>query len=122
MTFGMNNTVNPTPEFKRNIKPLVKKYRTLKETITKLERDLIENPYLGESYGQGIYKVRITNESKGKGKSGGFRVIYYHLTKTENGIAMLLLSIFDKSARSTITKQEAIKILSNTLQEYLPEK
>ncbi|MDB5115404.1 MAG: hypothetical protein JWQ79_896 [Mucilaginibacter sp.] len=114
MIFGMNNTVNPTPEFKRNIKPLAKKYKTLRATIEKLASDLINNPYLGESYGQGIYKVRVTDESKGKGKSGGFRVIYYHLTKTEDGINMLLLSIFDKSEKSTITKQEAIKILADT--------
>jgi len=113
----MSNTVNPTQEFKRNIKPLAKKYRTLKDTITKLEKDLIENPYLGESYGQGIYKIRIADESKGKGKSGGFRIIYYHLSETEEGIAMLLISIFDKSEKSTITKQEAIKILSATLHE-----
>ncbi|MGF7082523.1 mRNA-degrading endonuclease RelE of RelBE toxin-antitoxin system [Mucilaginibacter sp. UYCu711] len=69
MTFGMSNSINPTPEFKRNIKPLANKYRTLKATITKLEKDLIDNPYLGESYGQGIYKIRIADESKGKGKS-----------------------------------------------------
>jgi mRNA-degrading endonuclease RelE of RelBE toxin-antitoxin system len=115
MIFGMSNTVNPTPEFKRNIKPLSKKYRTLRETIEKLESDLINNPYLGESYGHGIYKVRISDQSKGKGKSGGFRVIYYHLDVTEQGIAMLLLSIFDKSEKSTITKQEALKILADTL-------
>ena len=98
----MSNTVNPTPEFKRDLKPLSKKYKTLKETILKLEQDLIENPYMGESYGQGIYKVRISDESKGKGKSGGFRVIYYHLNRTKEGIEMLLLNIFDKSETSTI--------------------
>jgi mRNA-degrading endonuclease RelE of RelBE toxin-antitoxin system len=115
MIFGMSNTVNPTPEFKRNIKPLAKKYRTLRETIEKLEGDLINNPYLGESYGHGIYKIRISDQSKGKGKRGGFRVIYYHLNVTQQGIAMLLLSIFDKSEKSTITKQEALKILADTL-------
>ena len=52
---------------------------------------------MGESYGQGIYKVRISDESKGKGKSGGFRVMYYHLSKSKEGIEMLLLNIFDKS-------------------------
>lgn len=102
MIFGMSNAVNPTPEFKRDLKPLSKKYKTLKETILKLEQDLIENPYMGESYGQGIYKVRISDESKGKGKSGGFRVIYYHLNRTKEGIEMLLLNIFDKSETSTI--------------------
>ncbi|MCR8558381.1 type II toxin-antitoxin system RelE/ParE family toxin [Mucilaginibacter sp. BJC16-A38] len=115
----MNNTVNPTPEFKRDLKPLSKKYKTLKETILKLEQDLIENPYLGESYGQGIYKVRVADGSKGKGKSGGFRVIYYHLNKTKDGIAMLLLNIFDKSETSTIKKIDAVKQLKAIIQEYL---
>jgi len=114
----MSNTVNPTPEFKRDLKPLLKKYRTLKETIIKLEGDLIRDPYLGESYGQGIYKTRITDKSKGKGKSGGFRVIYYHLHKTEKGIEMLLLNIFDKSEMSTIKKDEAVKRLKEILKEY----
>ena len=50
------NRVYPTPEFKRDIKPLLKKYRTLKETISNLEKDLINDPFLGESYGQGILK------------------------------------------------------------------
>ena len=113
----MSNTVRPAPEFKRNIKPLAKKYHTLKKTIEQLENDLIINPYLGESYGSGIYKVRVSDESKGKGKSGGFRVVYYHLNKTDKGIDMLLLIIFDKSERSTIKKDEAIKILLATLKE-----
>lgn len=118
MTFGMSNIVRPTPEFKRDLKPLTKKYKTLKETILQLERDLIKNPYLGESYGQGIYKVRISDESKGKGKSGGFRVIYYHLSKTDEGIEMLLINIFDKSELSTIKKIDAVRQLKAILKEY----
>ena len=115
----MNNTVNPIPEFKRDIKPLLKKYKTLKESILKLESDLKENPFLGDAYGQGVYKIRVADESKGKGKSGGFRVLYYHLSKTPQGIEILLLNIFDKSERSTIKKSEAVKRLKEIVQEYL---
>jgi mRNA-degrading endonuclease RelE of RelBE toxin-antitoxin system len=114
----MSNTVKPTPEFKRDLKPLLKKYKTLKETILVLEKDLIQNPYLGESYGQGLYKVRISDKSKGKGKSGGFRVLYYHLSKTDEGIEMLLLNIFDKSELSTIKKIDAVQRLKEILREY----
>jgi len=115
----MSNTVSPTPEFKRDLKPLSKKHKTLKETIQQLERDLIENPYLGESYGKGIYKVRLSDKSKGKGKSGGFRVLYYHLAITKEGIQMLLLNIFDKSEKSTIKKIDAVKQLNDIVNEYL---
>lgn len=113
----MSNTVRPTSEFKPDLKPLTKKYHTIRETIEQLERELIHNPFLGESYGSGLYKVRVADKSKGKGKSGGFRVIYYHLTQTEQGIDMLLISIFDKSEKSTIKKDEAIKLLASTLKE-----
>ena len=118
MTFGMSNSIKPTPEFKRDLKPLLKKYRTLKETILSLEQALVKNPYLGESYGQGIYKIRIADESKGKGKSGGFRILYYHLTKTEQGIEMLFLNIIDKSEIVTIKKADAVKQLKEILKEY----
>jgi mRNA-degrading endonuclease RelE of RelBE toxin-antitoxin system len=114
----MINTVKPTPEFKRDLKPLLKKYRTLKETVLDLEKQLINNPYFGESYGQGIYKVRVADGSKGKGKSGGFRVLYYHLNKTDDGIEMLLLNIIDKSEVSTIKKSDAVKRLREILKEY----
>jgi hypothetical protein len=74
---------------------------------------------LGESYGQSIYKVRISDKSKGKGKSGGLRVLYYHLSITKEGIEMLLLNIFDKSETSTIKKVDAVKQLNDILKEYL---
>ena len=118
MTFGMTNTVKPTAEFKRNLKPLLKKYHTLKNTVLNLEESLVENPWLGESYGHGIYKVRIADQSKGKGKSGGFRVLYYHLSATAEGVEMLLISIFDKSDIGTIKKADAVKQLRNILKEH----
>ena len=37
--------------------------------------ELKENPYLGVSLGHGMRKVRMQISSKGKGKSGGARVI-----------------------------------------------
>ena len=82
----------------------------LKKAIKEMENGLFE-----ANLGSGLYKKRVA--LLGKGKSGGFRVIYYHLNKTEKGIDMLLLSIFDKSERSTIKKDEAIKILISTLKE-----
>jgi mRNA-degrading endonuclease RelE of RelBE toxin-antitoxin system len=110
MIFGMNNIVYYSPEFKRSLKPLAKKYFSLKETIQTLEGDLKLNPYLGESYGDGIYKVRCADQSKGKGKSGGFRVIYYMLREEPEGVEIVLVTIFDKTERSTYTKKAAMAI------------
>jgi hypothetical protein len=65
------NSVLFSAEFKRKAKPLVKKYPTLKGNIDNLNNELIKNPFLGESYGSGVYKIRLADESKGKGKRGG---------------------------------------------------
>lgn len=43
-----------------------------------LEKELIVNPKLGADLGNGIFKIRLAVKSKGKGKSGGYRVITYH--------------------------------------------
>lgn len=111
------NSVQASPFFKRKIKPLVKKYHTLKESILNLGKELIKNPYLGESYGSNIYKIRLADESKGKGKSGGFRVLYYLTTKYEDRIIITLLTIYSKSEVNTISKKEADQILKQAIDE-----
>jgi mRNA-degrading endonuclease RelE of RelBE toxin-antitoxin system len=118
----MTNIVEISPEFKRDIKPLAKKYHTLRKSVEDLHTALIENPYLGVSYGNGMFKFRLSDESKGTGKSGGFRVMYYHLEKTENGIIILLTNIYDKSEVGTIKKQDAIRQLNDIIKEYQAKK
>jgi mRNA-degrading endonuclease RelE of RelBE toxin-antitoxin system len=112
----MNNSVIYSPEFRKNLKPLAKKYNTLKDSVKSLETELIKNPRLGESYGDKIYKVRWGDKSKGKGKSGGFRVVYYLLRESENGTEILLLTIFDKSEADTIEKKAAVKLKDYVLE------
>jgi len=114
----MTNIVEVSPGFKRDIKPLAKKYHSLKQSVEGLAKSLIENPYLGTSYGNGIFKVRLADESKGSGKSGGFRVLYYHLEKTDKGITILLTNIYNKSEVGTIKKADAIKQLNDIIKEY----
>jgi mRNA-degrading endonuclease RelE of RelBE toxin-antitoxin system len=105
------------PEFGRAIKPLSKKYHTLKESVKQLEYDLTENPFLGDSYGDNIYKVRLSDPSKNTGKSGGFRVFYYHLTVDQytNEIDLLFITIINKSEESTIKKSVISKLKDSIL-------
>lgn len=117
----MTNTVSVSHAFKREVKPLAKKYLTLRESVDRLIEDLIKDPYLGEDYGHGLFKVRLSDESKGKGKRGGFRVMYYHLNITKDKIDVLLLSIYNKSEQSTIKKSDALKRLKGILDEYKRE-
>ena len=114
----MTNTVSASNTFNRDAKPLLKKYKTLKNSLEELIDNLINDPFLGSPCGNDIYKVRLSDPSKGGGKSGGFRVMYYHLNKTEAGIEILLMFIYDKSEKSTIKKNEAVKRLKDILNEH----
>lgn len=86
-----------TAEFKRQIKRLKKKYASLQDDYANLLSELQENPYIGVELGKGIRKVRMAIASKGKGKSGGARVITYCIESNQDEITIDLLTIYDKS-------------------------
>ncbi len=105
----MNYKVIPTPRFKRQAKKLLKKYSSLSAELLAFERDLMVNPAQGQSLGQNAYKVRVAVKSKGKGKSGGLRVITYLITEEQE---IYLLTIYDKSEMENVdnkTLKEMIK-------------
>ncbi|MFB2118024.1 type II toxin-antitoxin system RelE/ParE family toxin [Parapedobacter sp. 2B3] len=108
-----NNKIHLTPYFYKKAKRLLKKYKTLGESLAALEGDLLENPQIGNSYGANIYKVRIADASKGTGKSGGFRVITYLVKESEDGTDIYLITIFDKSEEASIKKEDVIKIIKS---------
>ncbi len=68
---------------------------------------------MGESYGANIYKIRVADQSKGKGKSGGFRVITYLVQENKTSTDVYLITIFDKSEESSISKDDVKKIIDS---------
>jgi len=74
--------------------------------LESVEADLLKNPRIGDSYGANVYKVRIADESKGKGKSGGFRVVTYVVEETQKSTDIFLVTIFDKSEEASIDKDD----------------
>ena len=109
----MTNKVIPTELFEYKFKRLKKKFRALNEEMRELTGALEENPETGESLGAGLYKIRLASKSKGKGKSGGFRVITYLLTETDEGTDVYLITIYDKSEESSIKKETLLRIVSD---------
>ena len=73
----MNYKVEAIPNFKREAKQLVKKFRSLKQELESLEEILETEPHTGTPLGSNCYKIRLAVESKRKGKSGGARIITY---------------------------------------------
>jgi len=55
----------------------IKKYRSLKDELKGLSEELESNPRKGALIGEDTYKIRVAVKSKGKGKSGGMRIITY---------------------------------------------
>ena len=84
-------------EFKRQFKRLMKKYPSLLEDLKTFKQDLEINPQQGVALGAHLYKVRMAIATKGKGKSGGARVITYRLLITPEHIEITLLTIYDKN-------------------------
>jgi mRNA-degrading endonuclease RelE of RelBE toxin-antitoxin system len=64
-----------SPSFKSEAKRLGKKYYSLDDDLEQLVKSLLENPLQGVSLGNNLYKILLAIKSKGKGKSGGARVI-----------------------------------------------
>ena len=84
----------PSQQFAKDLKQLRKKFPSITADLRELQTQLYENPTLGEPLGQNRYKIRLRITSKGKGKSGGGRVItYVRLTDDE----LWLLTMYDKS-------------------------
>ena len=80
--------------------------------------DLKKNPHIGVDLGNGIRKVRMAIASKGKGKSGGARVITdtSAIISVEEG-RVTLLTIYDKSDRENISDNEIIRLQQEILKK-----
>jgi mRNA-degrading endonuclease RelE of RelBE toxin-antitoxin system len=107
------NQVFTIPEFDKSLKRLSRKFPSLKveyvDFIEKTEKEHVQ----GISLGNGFYKARLSVQSKGKGKSGGLRIIsykeiIYKLDKNE----ILLVAIYDKSELSSIDRKYLVQLVN----------
>ncbi len=73
---------------------------------------------MGTDLGSGVRKVRMSITSKGKGKSGGARVITYTTDVLIHSYEdmIFLLSVYDKSSQSTISDKEIKRLIKIALQ------
>lgn len=91
-------------EFERGAKALRKKYPSFESDYDTFLNELEENPFSGEPLGQHTYKYRMAIASKGKGKSGGARVLTYNIQKqSDDEILITLMTIYDKSDISNVS-------------------
>ena len=108
MSSSMNYNFQLSRRFQNEAKRLIKKFPSLVKELKELKTSLIENPFQGIPLAHNCYKIRIVIASKGKGKSGGARIITNAYVK---GKTVYLLTIYDKSEMENITDKELLELL-----------
>ena len=101
-----------TPEFKRNLRALAKKYRQIRSDIQPVIDQLQSGEIVGDQVSGTdyvIFKVRVKSSDIRKGKSSGYRMIYYLKTPTK----IILVTIYSKLEQADIIAKEIRRILKD---------
>lgn len=104
--------VSFAPAFQKDVKRLRKKYPRIQHDIQPLIDRLMDGDTPGDqiqSTGYTVYKVRLPNRDTQRGKSGGYRVIYYIQTPEQ----LVLLTIYAKSDRSDLSADAIQDIIAD---------
>jgi mRNA-degrading endonuclease RelE of RelBE toxin-antitoxin system len=96
--------------FKKQLKKLAKKYSHIKHDIENFIQNFEFQHKQAVKIKNNLYKIRIKNSDKTKGKRGGYRVYYY--LKMENKV--ILLVIYDKGEIEMINE----KLLKELIELY----
>ncbi len=104
----MSYDIRYSDTFKRGAKSLAKKYPSLKQDLADFVKQLAEKPDMGDPLGNNMYKVRTAITSKGRGMSGGARIITCVVYKREQ---ILLAEIYGKGDYESVDEQKILKNL-----------
>ena len=101
-SMSCNITISVSDDFAKEANRLAKKYPSFKQDYKDFLLSIKNNPLQGDEITKNIRKIRMAIKAKGKGKSGGARVITFNiLTDIENGQVVFLL-LYDKEDASTV--------------------
>ena len=110
----MPTTVSIPSVVRKAIQRLRKKYPSVTTEVSKLIDMLEADERPGDKIpgvGYDVYKVRLPNPSAQRGKSGGFRVIYYlKLADT-----VVLVTIYSKTEQTDISAEALRRLLDYLL-------
>ena len=104
--------IDYTREFKRNLRQLSRRYRRIRSDIEPVINELKAGKTPGDQIsgvGYTVFKIRVKNSDNNKGKSGGYRVVYY--VKTETHITMVTL--YSKSDQGDVEDDVLRRILQD---------
>jgi len=101
------------PAFTSRLAALAKE--SAEDVLLRIQNDLLGNPLRGSMVQgtAGVRKARATDPSRGKGKRGGFRYLYYYI---ERDGQIFLLMIFNKNEQADLTSDQK-KMLATLVRE-----
>lgn len=102
--------------FLKNVKELRKRYRLIGDDINVLLEEMQSKGYRGDiipEVGADVYKVRLTNRSAQRGKSGDFRALFL---KNEVDLVTFIY-IYSKSDKNDVTASEIRSMLRDLEQQ-----
>jgi mRNA-degrading endonuclease RelE of RelBE toxin-antitoxin system len=102
-----------TPRFQRDLRELAKRYRSIRSDVQPLIDQLQASEIPGDRIAgikYQVFKVRIKNSNIQKGKSGGYRVIYY----LKNAQGIILTTIYSKSDLTDVSNE----IIEQAIAQY----
>lgn len=99
--------------FEKQFKKLTKKYSLIKNDISKFITDFDTLHSQSTTIKNNLFKIRLANSNKNKGKSLGYR-IYYYLKINDT---VYLLTIYDNSEIESINES----ILDEFIDEIIKE-
>lgn len=125
----MSYRIIAVPSFSRDAKRLSKKYVSLKGELQTLQGELLQNPRQGTLIRENTYKIRLAVKSKGKGKSGGLRIITHVFeieielaeNEKEQRTTIVLVAIYDKSEMENLPDKELRELIDGIEDELSGE-
>lgn len=109
-----------TPEFKRNLRQLAKKYRHIKSDLQPVIDQVASGSKPGDQVPgvrHEVFKVRIKNSDALRGKSGGYRLIYYVKSERER----VLVTVYSKTEQADIAPEEIREIILDSEAGAVPD-
>jgi len=108
-----------TPEFKRNLRALSKKYRHIRSDVQPVLEQIQAGEFVGDQIPgtrYTVFKVRVRNRDIRKGKSAGYRLIY----QVKSPKLVVLVTIYSKLDQADISAEQIRRILAE-FEERLDE-
>ena len=93
--------------FDKQFKKLSKKYNLIKDDVEELVNNFDDLHLQATPIKTNLYKIRLANSNKNKGKRAGYRIYYYIKIET----TVYLLTIYDKSEIQMIDETILVNLI-----------